>query len=616
MSVAVDVNNVPSNWATYVVPSLVVNSVTPGTGPVGTQVTIAGAGFGSSQGTNVLTFNGQVASASSWNDSQIIATVPDTATTGPAVATVTGINSNATAVFTVPPPSVQSYSPMGGISGTPVTITGSGFQANQRDSTVNFNGIAGTITSWSDTQIVANAPTGATSGPLLVNVNGINSQSGYSFEVPNPVITSITPPEAPPSGTVTIIGSGFGASDRISPDGVSTVLVGSVAINGVPAGVSSWSDTSIIAVLPGNASSGSITVTKYDATSNPLPLTVEGTPTVETLSPTSGPVNATVTINGSNFGSLQSSNTVQFNGVAAAVTSWSDNQISAIVPPGTATGPVTVTVAGINSTSQDFTITNSVQVTDSLGHTSFYQMAMHGGAWHFLASSGGGCSSCTIVGNLNRDLDSVGQAQSSTDELSHTTSYIYDTAGNVTSESTHLDDGTLVQTSYTYNSFGEPLTVTDPLGNTTTNTYDSNGNLLSVTPPRPDALTAPSVTQFAYDTKGELTGITDPLNHHTTLDYYPTGLIHTITDDQLNVTTYEYDLRGNRTAVVDAMQNRTTFDYDLGNRLTKITYPDTTFVSFGYDTRGRRTSVTDQNGKTTTYAYDDADRLTSVTTPR
>jgi RHS repeat-associated protein len=584
-------------------------------GPVGTQVTVAGASFGATLGSSTLTFNGQPpALISSWSDTQIVATVPVTASTGPAIVNVGGVNSNATLSFNVPPPAFAYYWPQGGAIGTQVTITGSSFQPNQRNSTVTFNGVAGDVVSWSDTQIVVTVPTGATTGPMLVNVNSVSSPSTTPFEVSHPVIAS-APSEVPPNGTFTITGSGFGPGQLASNSGTLTTIA-MVKLNGVGIGNYSWSDNSISVQLPPDATlgAGTLVVTRFGVDSNALPITIEGAPSVTDISPSSGNENSTVTITGTGFGSVQGNSVLQFYGTATPfIVSWSDTQIVATVPPGAATGPVSVTIAGVTGTTQTFTVKNSVQVTDSLGHVTSYASVMLGGKWHPYFSQGSGCSSCTIRGILNMDRDTAGNLLSQTDELQHKTFFVNDAAGNVTSQTAYLDANTTVKTSYTYNSFGEPLTVIDPLGNLTTNTYDANGNLLTVTSPKPDANTAGSVTTFAYDTKGQLTLITDPLGHHTTLAYYPTGLINTITDDVGNVTTYQYDLRGNRTSVTDAAQNTTNFAYDLGNRLTKITYQDTTFVTFAYDSRGRRTSVTDQNGKITTYAYDDADRLTSVT---
>ena len=473
----------------------------------------------------------------------------------------------------VPPPFIHSFSPIAALSGTQVTLNGIGFQASQRDSTVTFNGIAASITSWSDTQIIATVPATATTGPLFVNVNSVPSNSGNTFEVPHPVITAAAPSEAPQAGTITISGSGFGSNDWVTPDGVSITYIAFLKFNGATLGKISWTDTSITAQLPPNATigAGSLTLTRYNVDSNPLPFTVEGAPTISSLLPDTGGVGSTVTLDGSGFGDVQSGSTVQFFGALATVTNWSDTQIQVLVPPGAATGPVSVTVAGVNGPPSAFTVNNTVQVTDSLGNSTSYTSTMLGGAWHASFSQGSGCSSCTIRGSLNREFDTVGNVLSNTDELQRKTFYTYDAAGNVASQKIYLDPSTPVATSYTYNSFGEPLTVTDPLGNTTANTYDANGNLTSVASPSPDGTTAPSVTGFAYDPKGELTQITDPLSRITTLAYTPAGLISSITDAQSNVTGYEYDLRGNRTAVIDTLGSRTEFAYDLGNRLTTIT---------------------------------------------
>src|SRR5262249_25285113 len=136
-------------------------SVSPTSGVVGTTVTVAGTDFGGLQGSSTLKFNGQpAASVSSWTDTQILATVLVTASTGPVQVAVNNVTSNSV-TFTVPPPSVSTYSPHGGGVGTQVTITGANFQPNQRDSTVTFNGVVASIISWSDTQIVANVPVNA-----------------------------------------------------------------------------------------------------------------------------------------------------------------------------------------------------------------------------------------------------------------------------------------------------------------------------------------------------------------------------------------------------------------------------------------------------------------------
>jgi RHS repeat-associated protein len=511
-------------------------------------------------------------------------------------------------------PFITNVSPNAGPVGTAVTINGSSFGSTQGTSVLSFNGVAATsITSWSNTQIVANIADTIRTGPVVVTVNSVPSNSNVVFTAYHPVIQSLSPPNAATYATVTLNGYGFGTNpfytDQVQFNGVAASQVSPNA----------WSDTSITVYVPPSATSGPVTVTMNGITSSSVPFTVEATPpTIASVSPAYG-VNGAwpITISGTGFGATQSGSTLTFFGSTAPATiiSWSDTAITAVVPDDASTGPVTVSVGGLSTDGPWFTVNSVAQVTDSLGNQSSYTLAIVGAHWVASDSQGPGCDTCTIRGDVHNVSDITGNLLSTTDALGHTTTYTYDANNNVASISRPLDGSTTATTSYTYNSFGEVLTMTDALGNTTANTYDAHGNLLSVTSPAPNGSTPASVTQFAYDTKGELMQITDPLSRVTTLTYTPAGLIATITDAQGNVTTYGYDARGDRTTVTDALNHTTAFAYDIMGRLTGITYPDNSTVSFTYDSRGRRTSVTDQNGKTTTYTYDDADRLTAVTDP-
>ncbi len=508
-------------------------------------------------------------------------------------------------------PAISSISPTNGGLGYSVTINGANFGASQGSSTVAFNGTNATsITSWSNTQIVALVPTGATTGQVCVTVASVPSLSNPTFTVYNPVISGITPPAAQVGGTVTVSGTGFGSGQS-----------NQIAFNGTTGTyVTSWSDTSITVMVPMGATTGPVTVTNNGVTSAGSQFTVLEALSVNSISPVIGPAGSSVTISGAGFGATQSTSSFSFyGGVATTITSWSDTQIVAIVPTVAGSGSVSITVAGQTAYGPSFTQNATSQTTDSLGNTSSYTVTLIGGQWLLTSATGTGCSSCTVRGVVQDVYDSNGNLLTTTDEAGHTTTRTYDSNFDVLSSSQPLNSNTTATTSYTYNSLGEVLTATDPLGNVTTNTYDSHGNLLTVTSPAPAGGVAASVTTFTYNSLGELTTITDPLGHVSTLTYTTAGLIATITDAQSNVTTYAYDSHGNRTSVTDPAGNVTTFAYDSGDRLTTITYPpaqsgqSSTTVTFTYDSRGRRTSATDQNGKTTTYVYDDADRLTSVT---
>jgi RHS repeat-associated protein len=502
-------------------------------------------------------------------------------------------------------PYLSGLSPALGPVGTSVTIAGSNFGATQGSSTITFNGVLASVTSWSNSQIVATVPAATPdgSGTVTVTVNSIASVPALQFTAIKPVITSLGPPAAPASSIVILNGTGFGANQVDSQ----------VYFNGISASIYSWSATSVSVGVPPNATSGPITMVRGGVTSNSAQFTLLEALSVGSISPASGRVGATVTINGAGFGPTQSNSIASFYGAAANVVSWSDTQIVTTVPVGTSTGNVTVTVAGTTAAGPAFFLASSLALTDSLGNATTYNAQVVGGVWRVTDSQGSGCSSCTQRGTIQSTFDGSGNVLTRTDELGRITTYTYDSNGNVQSQSQPDGNGHTVTTSYTYNSFNEVLTTTDPLGNVTTNTYDTHGNLLTVTTPRPNNNTNASLTQFAYNSLGQMTQITDPLSHNTILTYTSAGLIYTIKDAQNNLTTYAYDTHGNRTSVTDALNHQTTFAYDTGDRLKTITYPDTTSTTFNYDSRGRRTSVIDQNGKTTTYAYDDADRLTSVT---
>ncbi len=503
-------------------------------------------------------------------------------------------------------PLVQSVSPTSGGPGTSVTVSGVSFGSTQGTSTLKFNGTAATtFTSWNNAQIVAAVPSTVPSGPgpVVVTVNSVPSNSNVLFTAINPVISNLAPPSAELGGQITLNGSGFGASQGSSQ----------VKFNSLVATVVSWSDTSVTVTVPSTATSGPVTLTEQGITSNGVQFTVIEAISITSISPGSGPVGTSVTINGTGFGATQSNSVASFYGAAASVTSWTDTKIVATVASGTSTGPVSVQVAGVVVFGPTFQINSTIQLTDSLGHQSSYTTQVAGGKWYVSNAQGSGCSSCTVRGNKTYQYDNFGNILSATDELGRVTTYTYDTNNNLLTVVQPAVGGSNPTTTYTYNNFGEVLTVTDPLGNVTTNTYDTRGNLLTVTTPAPDGHTPASVAQFTYNSLGQLTQITDPLSRVTTLTYTTAGLIATATDPQHNVTTYQYDSHGNRTSITDALNNQTTFTYDTGDRLTKITYPGGTITStFTYDYRGRRITATDQNGKTTTYAYDDADRVTSV----
>lgn len=83
-------------------------------------------------------------------------------------------------------PQVASLTPASGSIGTAVTISGADFGASQKNGSgsVTFNNTAAVVLSWSDTSILAEVPSGASTGNVVVTVVGQPSNS-QNFSVTN-----------------------------------------------------------------------------------------------------------------------------------------------------------------------------------------------------------------------------------------------------------------------------------------------------------------------------------------------------------------------------------------------------------------------------------------------
>src|SRR5437660_4418175 len=88
-----------------------------------------------------------------------------------------------------------------------------------------------------------------------------------------------------------------------------------------------------------------------------LTVAVYGTPSITSISPTSGAVGGSVSIAGTGFGAMQGTSTMSLNSASATVLSWSDSAIIAVVPTGASSGPFSVTVGGQVANSSTFTVT-------------------------------------------------------------------------------------------------------------------------------------------------------------------------------------------------------------------------------------------------------------------
>jgi len=168
---------------TFTVMSPAISSFSPTAGAIGTMVTIKGKYFGPSQGTSTVRFNGVAAFVSTWSDTSITCPVPVGATSG-TVVVANQLGNSVGKAFTVKPPSISSLSPASGAVGTAVTIKGKYFGPSQGSSTVKFDGVTASVSTWSDTSIACTVPGGLATGsrPVVVTTPA-GSSAGKMFTV-------------------------------------------------------------------------------------------------------------------------------------------------------------------------------------------------------------------------------------------------------------------------------------------------------------------------------------------------------------------------------------------------------------------------------------------------
>lgn len=314
-------------------PAPTITSLTPSAGAVGSSVTIGGTGLVTAFS---VTFDGTSASFTVVSDTEITATVPAGATTGPvAVTTNSGTATSATSFTVGVAPTITSFSPTTGAVGVTVTINGTAFTGA---TAVKLNGTATTFTVVNATRITAGVPAGATTGKIAVTTPAGTATSTANFTVA-PRITGLTPSSGAPGLSVVIAGANVAG-------------VSAVRFNGVAATTYHVDSTAqITATVPANATTGPVSVVTSPGGTAASAASFTVAPRVTSFSPAGGVVGASVTVNGANFTGASS---VAFDGTAAAFTVNSATKITATVPAGATTGKIGVTTAagtGLSPTS-------------------------------------------------------------------------------------------------------------------------------------------------------------------------------------------------------------------------------------------------------------------------
>jgi hypothetical protein len=332
------------NFTVIVTPTI--TSFTPSSGVPGTEVTIQGTGF---TGVTSVQFNVAANTFSVDSDTQLRATVPLTATTGPIAATnAAGTGISQTSFTVLAPVALPPFTPIADSytnSSKPTSNFGNASSILARE------GGGTTVTYKSYLKFVVSGLDGApTSAVLRLFVNEGGAATVVSTTDNSWTETGITWDNAPAAGTL------LGSSTP-------TATGAWIAIPLPPETLSAGNAT--YSFLVRTDKNDSISYSSRQGANPPqlvLTQSSDAAPTITSFTPASGPVGTVVVITGTNF---QNVTAVKSGATAATVYSVdSATQISATVPTGTSTGKLSVTTSvGTATSAQTFTLIVAPTIT-------------------------------------------------------------------------------------------------------------------------------------------------------------------------------------------------------------------------------------------------------------
>jgi hypothetical protein len=331
--------------ATPATPSI--TSLNTSNGAIGSSVTITGTNFHTALAGNVVKFGTTTATVTAASATSLTVTVPAGISGAHNVTVSVGTQTNAgTNNYTVTP-SITSLSANNGVSGDSITITGTGFDgATMANNTVKFGTTTATVTAATATSLtvtVPNAPGGAQNVTVQV---GSQTSSASAFNM-NPTITSLSANNGVIGSNLTLTGTGFD----------STAANNTVKFGTTTATVTAATATSLTVTVPAAISgTQNVTVTVGGQT-NAGTHNYAVTPSITSLSATSGVSGDSITLNGTGFDTTPANNTVKFGTIAATVTAATATSLTVTVPTAVSGAQnVTVQVGTQTSASSAFTM--------------------------------------------------------------------------------------------------------------------------------------------------------------------------------------------------------------------------------------------------------------------
>ncbi len=413
-----------------VVPPPSLTSLTPSTGSVGNTVVVAGTGFGQSQGSGGVSFNGTAATVLVWSATSISVRVPSGASTGSVIVTASGQASNGV-IFTVSSLSTGTLSGtitrttggaavsgasvqaiLAGVSVGSATTNGSGAYSisalapGTYDARVSATGL---FTEVRSTSISSGATTTLNVGMLQPgSISGKVTQSNGTTPIAGAAVTLYSGPTPkgaastnatgdysvgglrPGSYTVQAASAGYATKEQSATISENANTTSNASLNTATSGSVNYVYDELGRLVSVISPEGVAAHYTYDAVGNLLSIVRPSTNAVSIseFTPNAAAVGASVTIYGTGFSTTPSSNTVSFHGTGATVTSATVNRLVVTLPSGATTGTISVTSPNGSATSA----------------ASFTVLASGGGAptiTNFSPSAGGAAGTAVTITGTN-----------------------------------------------------------------------------------------------------------------------------------------------------------------------------------------------------------------------
>jgi len=356
-------------------PAPAITGVSATTGSIGSQLTITGTGFGTTQNGSLAMLNGATVPISSWSSTSIVITIPTGATSGNLIVSVApGMNDSNPVYFTVtshPMPTSWLDGDVGavGVTGTATysnatfTVAGAGLGTFSTPDGFHFvyQPLSG------DGTIVARvvSVTGGSSpqvGVMIRETLNSSATNAFTFNYSSAIWMSErtttggnadyqTGASATLPYWVKLVRSGSTFSAYSSYNGLIWTQVGTNQ-------TISMAQIVYVGLAVTSRSTASLTTATFDNVS--VSSTAAPAPVITYVSATTGSIGNQVVVSGTGFGATQSGSAVTLNNVPVTINSWASSSILITIPSGATSGYLVVSVAPSMNVSNPvfFTVTS------------------------------------------------------------------------------------------------------------------------------------------------------------------------------------------------------------------------------------------------------------------